>query len=90
VRWSSRTVLRLAGYDETLPSNAALTLGITLHDLATNAAKHGALSTAVGEVDVSWSCEGQQLVLLWQERGGPEVAPPEQRSFGADRGRHRL
>jgi PAS domain S-box-containing protein len=74
--------LRLAGDDVTLPSNAALTLGMTLHELATNAAKHGALSTAVGEVDVSWSCEGQQLVLLWQERGGPEVAPPEQRSFG--------
>jgi len=78
--------LRLAGDDVTLPANAALTLGMTLHELATNAAKYGALSTAVGEVDVSWRREaaaaGRQLVLLWQERGGPEVAPPEQRSFG--------
>jgi PAS domain S-box-containing protein len=78
--------LRLAGDEVTLPANAALTLGMTLHELATNAAKHGALSTAVGEVDVSWRHEpaaaGGQLVLLWQERGGPEVSPPERRSFG--------
>ncbi|HSA79674.1 MAG TPA: sensor histidine kinase [Geminicoccaceae bacterium] len=78
--------LRLAGDDVTLPANAALTLGMTLHELATNAAKHGALSTAVGAVEVSWRHEpanaGRQLVLLWQERGGPEVAPPARRSFG--------
>jgi kynurenine formamidase len=44
------------------------------------------ISDAVGEVEVSWRQEpaaaGRQLVLLWRERGGPEVSPPEQRSFG--------
>jgi PAS domain S-box-containing protein len=78
--------LRLTGPDVTLPSNAVLTLGTTLHELATNAAKYGALSTARGSVEVTWREEpvagGRQLVLLWQERGGPKVEPPEHRSFG--------
>jgi PAS domain S-box-containing protein len=78
--------LKLAGEDVMLPSNAVLTLGMTLHELATNAAKYGALSTDAGTVEVSW-CEestagGRQVVLIWQERGGPKVSPPRQRSFG--------
>jgi two-component sensor histidine kinase len=81
-----RERLRLAGPDLTLPSNAALTLGMTLHELATNAAKYGALSTASGSVEITWREEpiagARQLVMVWQERGGPEVASPEQRSFG--------
>jgi two-component sensor histidine kinase len=78
--------LRLAGPNLTLPSNAVLTLGMTLHELATNAAKYGALSTAAGSVEVTWSAapgaDGRQLVLVWRERGGPVVAPPRHRSFG--------
>jgi PAS domain S-box-containing protein len=78
--------LKLAGEDVMLPSHAVLTLGMTLHELATNAAKYGALSTDAGTVEVSWceepTADGQQVVLLWQERGGPRVAPPKQRSFG--------
>lgn len=81
-----RDRLRLAGDDVRLSSDAALTLGMTLHELATNAAKYGALSSAVGEVEVNWRMEttagGQQLVLVWQERGGPKVEPPQRRSFG--------
>ena len=72
----------------TLPSNASLTVGMTLHELATNAAKYGALSTPQGEIAVSWRREtdecGRQLVLMWQERGGPEVEPPARRSFGTE------
>ncbi len=71
-----------------LPAEAALTLGMTLHELATNAAKYGALSSEAGEVDVAWRREtaaaGDELVLLWQERGGPPVRPPERRSFGSE------
>ena len=71
----------------TLPSSAVLTLGMTLHELATNAAKYGALSTAAGTVEVAWQEDptpaGRQLVLVWEEQGGPKVAPPAQRSFGA-------
>jgi PAS domain S-box-containing protein len=78
--------LKLAGEDVILPSGAVLTLGMTLHELATNAAKYGALSSAVGTVDVSWRREpataGRQLVLVWAERGGPQVAPPRQGGFG--------
>jgi PAS domain S-box-containing protein len=78
--------LKLAGEDVMLPSNAVLALGMTLHELATNAAKYGALSTEDGAVEVSWRQEpaagGPQVLLLWQERGGPRVSPPEQRSFG--------
>jgi PAS domain S-box-containing protein len=78
--------LTLAGEDVMLPANAVLTLGMTLHELATNAAKYGALSTDAGTVEVTWrqepTADGQEVALLWQERGGPRVAPPEHRSFG--------
>ena len=61
---------------------------MTLHELATNAAKYGALSTESGAIEVSWRPEataaGGQLVLLWQESGGPPVAPPARRSFGTE------
>jgi PAS domain S-box-containing protein len=80
--------LRLGGEDLVLPAEAALTLGMTLHELATNAAKYGALSTEGGEVEVAWrraaAAGGEDLVLLWQERGGPAVRPPERRSFGSE------
>jgi two-component system CheB/CheR fusion protein len=80
--------LHLAGDEVTLPSNASLTVGMTLHELATNAAKYGALSTPQGEIAVSWrrkdDASGRQLVLVWQERGGPEVEPPARRSFGTE------
>jgi PAS domain S-box-containing protein len=79
--------LRLVGEDVTLPAGAAFALGLTLHELATNAAKHGALSGA-GLVEVTWRHDGagcgRQLVLVWQESGGPEVLPPQHRSFGTE------
>jgi two-component sensor histidine kinase len=61
-----------------------------LHELATNAAKHGALSTPEGRVEVAWGLEaagpasaaGLELRLRWRERGGPPVAPPARRGFG--------
>jgi PAS domain S-box-containing protein len=78
--------LKLTGEDVMLPSNAVLTLGMTLYELATNAAKYGALSSDAGTIEVTWRQESkddrEEVVLLWQERGGPRVAPPEQRSFG--------
>jgi PAS domain S-box-containing protein len=80
--------LQLAGDEVTLPSNASLTVGMTLHELATNAAKYGALSNSQGEIAVSWwresGASGRELVLVWQERGGPEVEPPVRRSFGTE------
>ncbi len=81
-----RDRLRLSGEDVILPASAVLTLGMTLHELTTNAAKYGALSVERGTIDVTWRQEaaagGPQLVLVWQERGGPPVSPPKQPSFG--------
>jgi two-component system CheB/CheR fusion protein len=69
---------------------AALALGMVLHELATNAAKHGALSTPGGRVMVAWMEESDsgkvtRLVLRWAEEGGPPVVEqPERRGFGSE------
>ena len=69
-----------------LAPKAALTLGMVFHELATNAVKHGALSTESGRIEVRWSIErrdgGRALQLTWTESGGPPVQPPARRSFG--------
>jgi two-component sensor histidine kinase len=59
-----------------------LTLSVVLHELATNAAKHGALGAPVGQVRAAWGEDGERLVLHWTERGGPAVKQPERRGFG--------
>jgi PAS domain S-box-containing protein len=71
------------GEDVDLAPAEALALGLVLHELATNAAKYGALSTASGCVTVSWRVEGRELSLTWRERGGPPVWPPTRRGFGS-------
>ncbi|HWC63498.1 MAG TPA: response regulator [Rhizomicrobium sp.] len=60
----------------------AQTLAITLHELATNAAKYGALSRETGRVDVSWSFFEDRLALSWKESGGPPVKAPQSKGFG--------
>ena len=75
------------GPEVELPPRHVLSLGMTLHELATNAAKHGALSVPDGEVRVTWrvtTSEGgaRRLDLVWAEAGGPPTAPPERRGFG--------
>jgi PAS domain S-box-containing protein len=71
-----------------LQSKAALTLAMVLHELATNAAKHGALSNGFnGHIDISWKVEtasqGDRMRLRWQESGGPPVSPPRRKGFGS-------
>jgi len=73
-----------------LTPNAALVLNMALNELATNAAKYGALSTAQGTLRVAWSLdhpssasESIALNLLWRERDGPPVAAPPRRGFGS-------
>lgn len=65
---------------------AAQTLGMALHELATNAAKYGALSNEVGLVDIGWQVEDeagqQQFAMAWTERDGPQVKPPTRSGFG--------
>ena len=68
-----------------LAPNDALSLGLATHELATNAAKYGALSQPGGQVAVHWKLISEALVRLeWQERGGPPVARQRGRGFGTD------
>jgi two-component sensor histidine kinase/CheY-like chemotaxis protein len=57
-------------------------LAMALHELATNAAKYGALSSVAGRVDVSWSHFEGRLTLSWRESGGPAVSVPGKTGFG--------
>jgi two-component system, chemotaxis family, CheB/CheR fusion protein len=76
--------VRLSGPPVALNPRCALTLGLTIHELATNAAKYGALSTRQGRVDVTWTVdrEAAELAIRWSEHGGPPVRPPQRRGFG--------
>jgi PAS domain S-box-containing protein len=78
----------LEGPEVGLPALAAQPLGMAVHELATNAVKHGALSAPEGRVAVTWRLEpgrcGRVLRLRWVESGGPPVAgAPERRGFGS-------
>lgn len=69
-----------------LSPGETLSLSLAVHELATNAAKYGALSNETGVVEARWMVEhdasGCRLVLDWKERGGPQVSPPVRRGFG--------
>ncbi|WP_112663128.1 PAS domain-containing protein [Microvirga flavescens] len=70
-----------------LPSEAAVPVGMAIHELTTNAAKHGALSTFGGQVDVRWRLDeiaGKSVLhFSWIERGGPRVIEPRRQGFGS-------
>ncbi|MFY9642803.1 MAG: PAS domain S-box protein [Rhodomicrobium sp.] len=71
-----------------LSASAAQTLGMALHELATNAGKYGALATAEGRVDIEWSLSStaageQNFAIEWRETGGPPVSEPHRRGFGS-------
>jgi two-component system, chemotaxis family, CheB/CheR fusion protein len=74
------------GPELSLAPNAASTLGMALHELASNAAKYGALSVREGKVSVSWQLRGparaRRLVLSWIERDGPSVKTNRKDGFG--------
>lgn len=77
--------IELDGPDVFVPAQAALQLTLILHELTTNALKHGALSQAGGRISISWSVTREPvpaLHLTWQELGGPRVAKPVSRGFG--------
>ncbi|WP_310065199.1 HWE histidine kinase domain-containing protein [Paraburkholderia caledonica] len=72
------------GEDLSLGEQAMTGLALVLHELATNAAKYGALSADGGRVLLSWERRDEVLDFLWQEDGGPTIdAPPEKEGFGA-------
>ncbi len=59
-------------------------LALVFHELATNAAKYGALSTPDGRLDISWGQSGDNVVVEWVESGGPPVSSPSRRGFGSN------
>ena len=81
--------LEAAGPEILLPPRASLSLSLALHELATNAAKHGALSAPEGRIRVEWQVEKRdasgppRVALRWTESGGPPVVPPQTRGFGS-------
>jgi two-component sensor histidine kinase len=76
--------VRLYGPPILLNPQSALMLGMVVHELTTNAAKHGALSMDSGTVDVAWRIDAvdRQVLIDWTESGGPPVAPPARNGFG--------
>ncbi|WP_276122492.1 PAS domain S-box protein [Pararhizobium qamdonense] len=77
--------LDVSGPEIDVSPKAVVALTLILHELATNAAKYGALGASSGKVAVSWevSAPGAQLTLSWKEVGGPKVAPPTRKGFGS-------
>ena len=76
--------VQISGPEKLLDKITAQAIAVTLHELATNAAKYGALSVPEGEIQVKWSCEPTgRIVFCWTERGGPPVVPTAHKGFGA-------
>jgi PAS domain S-box-containing protein len=73
----------MAGPDVVLEPDAAQAIAIGVHELATNAAKYGALSVPGGRVNVTWALSGGELTIHWSESGGPPVRPPTRKGFGS-------
>ena len=74
--------VRISGPDVSLEPSTAQALALAIHELATNAAKYGALSLASGNIDVAWVLEGGSVDLRWAEAGGPRVTRPSDGGFG--------
>ncbi len=78
--------INLTGPEVALKAKASLPVALAVHELATNAAKYGGLSTESGQLDVSWQVTGTRsepyLEIDWREFGGPAVAEPSRRGFG--------
>ena len=76
--------VQISGGAVMVTADAAQAIGLAIHELATNAVKHGALSDAAGTVGISWtfSHDTRNLKLCWRETGGPPVSPPTRKGFG--------
>jgi two-component sensor histidine kinase len=74
---------RFGGEDLVLAPRAARIVRLILHEVATNAVKHGALGVPGGRVEVVWRIRRERFRLSWRENGGPAVSPPARRGFGS-------
>ena len=72
-----------SGPEITLTAEAVQPLSLVFHELATNALKHGALSSETGVVSVTWKVVGEALQICWVETGGPGAAEPSKLGFGS-------
>ena len=80
--------LAMEGPDVFVSADAAMVIGMALHELTTNAVKYGALSSEQGQVAIRWTVQPAASATLdfhltWSERGGPKVASPTKRGFGS-------
>jgi two-component system CheB/CheR fusion protein len=85
---SNQKLLEMAGPDVLIAAEAVQVLGLVIHELATNAAKYGALSATGGKITLHWSFQEGGVApdafrLVWQERDGPAVKPPKRKGFGS-------
>lgn len=72
----------LDGPDIKLKPQVVVPLGMAIHELATNAAKYGALTQSEGCVRIAWNIQGEFIQIVWSETGGPPVVPPTRKGFG--------
>jgi PAS domain S-box-containing protein len=80
--------IALSGPSLSITASTAQTIGMTLHELSTNAGKYGALSDALGRVEIAWSLklpeDGlERFAMEWRETGGPRVTAPDREGFGS-------
>ena len=80
---ATRDRIKVAGPEMRLEGRRAHALTLALHELATNAAKYGALSVERGSVEIEWRTEEGQLDFVWRERDGPACPLPERTGFGS-------
>lgn len=75
----------IEGPEVLIDAQAAVALSLVLHELATNAAKHGSLSTPTGRVTLSWQVDrsADRFTIHWRETGGPPAEPPTRMGFGS-------
>ncbi|MEH6655676.1 HWE histidine kinase domain-containing protein [Loktanella salsilacus] len=79
----ANAAISISGPDLPLRFAAIQPIGLALHELATNAAKYGALSVPDGTLDIRWDIQDGQFTLSWTESGGPVVVPPQRTGFGS-------
>ena len=77
-----RSRVTYQGESVRLPPKLAAMLALVFHELATNAAKYGALSVSTGRVQIAWNVNGSFVRMSWVESDGPRVVPPTRRGFG--------
>ncbi len=80
--YSTGDQIASGGSNIQLQPATAQTLALALHELVTNSAKYGALSTLSGRLSIKWEIEADVLQMVWEERDGPLVEKPASRGFG--------